>query len=33
MQKTLVTTVPFADKNRLPLGLLEQNGIDYLIIH
>ena len=29
--KVLITTVPFSDKNRLPLDLLEQNGIDYLI--
>jgi D-3-phosphoglycerate dehydrogenase / 2-oxoglutarate reductase len=29
--KVLITTVPFADKNRLPLDLLEQNNIEYLI--
>ena len=31
MPKALITTVPFADKNRLPLELLEAAGIDYLI--
>ena len=31
MPKVLVTTVPFADKNRLPLNLLDQAGIDYQI--
>ena len=31
MPKALITTVPFADKNRLPLELLEQENIDYLI--
>jgi D-3-phosphoglycerate dehydrogenase len=31
MHKTLITTVPFADKNRLPLELLESAGISYLI--
>jgi D-3-phosphoglycerate dehydrogenase len=31
MPKVLITTVPFADKNRLPLDLLEGSGIDYLI--
>jgi len=31
MPKVLVTTVPFGDKNRLPLNMLEKNGIDYLI--
>jgi D-3-phosphoglycerate dehydrogenase len=31
MQKTLITTCPFADKNHIPLDLLEQNGIEYLI--
>ena len=31
MSKALITTVPFADKNRLPLELLEGAGIDYLI--
>ena len=29
--KALITTVPFGDKNRLPLELLEQSGIEYLI--
>ncbi len=29
--KALITTVPFGDKNRLPLELLENAGIDYLI--
>ena len=31
MPKALITTVPFADKNRLPLELLEAAGISYLI--
>ena len=31
MSKILVTTVPFADKNPLPLHLLEKAGIDYQI--
>jgi D-3-phosphoglycerate dehydrogenase len=31
MKKVLITTVPFADKSRLPLELLEQAGIEYLI--
>jgi len=31
MPKALITTVPFADKNRLPLELLEKANIDYLI--
>lgn len=31
MPKALITTVPFADKNRLPLELLESAGIDYVI--
>ena len=31
MSKALITTVPFADKNRLPLELLEGAGIEYLI--
>ena len=31
MPKVLVTTVPFADKNFLPLNLLEKAGIDYQI--
>lgn len=31
MAKALITTVPFADKNRLPLELLENAGVDYLI--
>lgn len=29
--KALITTVPFGDKNRLPLELLENAGIEYLI--
>jgi len=29
--KILVTTVPFGDKNRLPLEMLEANNIEYLI--
>jgi len=31
MAKVLITTVPFGDKNRLPLDLLEKSGIEYLI--
>jgi len=31
MSKALITTVPFGDKNRLPLELLENAEIDYLI--
>ena len=31
MPKALITTVPFADKDRLPIELLEQAGIEYLI--
>jgi len=31
MPKALITTVPFGDKNRLPLELLESAGIEYLI--
>ena len=31
MHKALITTVPFGDKNRMPLDLLEQNGIEYVI--
>ena len=31
MPKVLITTVPFADKNRLPLDLLENAGIEYLV--
>jgi D-3-phosphoglycerate dehydrogenase / 2-oxoglutarate reductase len=31
MPKVLITTVPFGDKNRLPLEQLESAGIDYVI--
>lgn len=31
MTKALITTVPFAKKNRLPLELLEDAGIEYII--
>ena len=31
MSKVLITTIPFGDKNRLPLHLLEENNIEYLI--
>jgi D-3-phosphoglycerate dehydrogenase / 2-oxoglutarate reductase len=31
MSKVLITTVPFADKNRLPIELLESAGIEYVI--
>ena len=29
--KALITTVPFAEKNKLPLELLKSSGIEYLI--
>jgi D-3-phosphoglycerate dehydrogenase / 2-oxoglutarate reductase len=31
MLKALIATAPFADKNRIPLKLLEKANIDYLI--
>ena len=31
MPKVLITTLPFGDKNRLPLDLLEKESIEYLI--
>ena len=31
MPKALITTVPFGEKNRLPLELLEGAGVDYVI--
>jgi len=31
MPKALITTVPFGDKDRAPLDLLEKNNIEYLI--
>lgn len=31
MAKALITTVPFGDKNRLPLEMMENAGIEYLI--
>jgi len=31
MPNVLITTVPFGDKNRLPLDLLEKNGAEYVI--
>ena len=31
MNKVLITTVPFGDKDRLPLELLESSNIDYVI--
>lgn len=31
MPKALITTIPFGDKNRLPLELLEAAGIEYLV--
>jgi len=30
-KKALITTVPFGDKDRLPLDLLEEAGVEYLI--
>ena len=29
--KALITTIPFGDKDRLPLELLESSNVDYLI--
>ena len=29
--KVLITTVPFGDKNRLPLDLLKKSNIEYII--
>ena len=31
MPKVLITTVPFGDKDRFPLDMLEKSGIEYLI--
>jgi D-3-phosphoglycerate dehydrogenase / 2-oxoglutarate reductase len=31
MAKVLITTVPFGDRNRLPLDLLEKAGIEYMV--
>lgn len=31
MPKVLITTVPFAERNRFPLEMLESNGIEYVI--
>lgn len=31
MPKVLITTVPFGDKNRLPIDLLEASGVEYSI--
>ena len=31
MSKVLITTVPFGNKDRAPLNLLEKNDIKYLI--
>ena len=31
MSKVLITTVPFGDKNQLPLKMLDNSGIEYLI--
>ncbi len=31
MFKVLITTVPFADKDRTPLELLENANIDYIV--
>ncbi len=31
MPKALITTVPFAEKNRVPIELLESAGIDYVV--
>ncbi len=30
-KKVLITTVPFGEKNRAPLDMLESNNIDYVI--
>lgn len=29
MSRILITTVPFADRNRFPLEMLDANGMDY----
>ena len=31
MPKALITTVPFAEKNRVPIELLESAGVDYVV--
>ena len=31
MPKVLITTVPFGERNSLPIEMLEKNNIDYLI--
>ena len=31
MSKVFISTVPFADKNTLPIELLQSSGIDFLI--
>ena len=31
MSKVLITTLPFGDKNRLPIEQLEADGIEYLV--
>lgn len=31
MAKALISTVPFAEKNRMPIELVEGAGIDYVI--
>ena len=31
MPRALITTIPFGDKNRLPIDLLESAGIEYVI--
>jgi D-3-phosphoglycerate dehydrogenase len=31
IKKVLITTVPFADKDNLPLKLLRSNGVDYIL--
>jgi D-3-phosphoglycerate dehydrogenase len=31
MPKALITTVPFAERNRLPIEMLESNGVEYLV--
>ena len=31
MPKVLITTIPFGERNRFPLEMLESNGIDYVI--
>jgi D-3-phosphoglycerate dehydrogenase len=31
VKKVLITTVPFGDKNKMPLDMLKSNNIEYVI--